>query len=100
MNREHLTFHGLKWNPFASDLPVASLMATPAIDSFCYRIENHLARDGGFALVAGDPGTGKSVALRQLASRLAAADGLEVAAIRHQGCRTSTARSARCSGST
>ena len=81
MNRELLTLYGLKWNPFATDLPVDSLMATPAVDSFCHRIEYHLVRQGGFALIAGEPGTGKSVALRLLANRLAQVDGLSVAAI-------------------
>ena len=81
MNRELLTFYGLKWNPFATDLPVDSLMATPAVDSFCHRVEHHLVRQGGFALIAGEPGTGKSVAMRQLASRLARIDGLSVGAI-------------------
>ena len=89
MNREHLTLYGLKWNPFATDLPVSSLMPSPAVDSFCARIENHLARDGGFALIAGEPGTGKSVALRQLAARLERVDGLRVAAITHPSSRLS-----------
>ena len=83
MNRELLTLYGLKWNPFATDLPVDSLMATPAVDSFCLRIERHLVRQGGFALIAGEPGTGKSVTLRLLANRLGRSDGLRVAAITH-----------------
>ena len=29
----------LKWNPFAQDVPVEALLATPAIDHFCRRIE-------------------------------------------------------------
>ena len=56
MNRQLLTLYGLKWNPFATDLPVEGLMATPAVDSFCRRIEHHLVRQGGFALIAGEPG--------------------------------------------
>ena len=79
MNRELLTLYGLKWNPFAPDLPVESLMATPAVNSFCLRIERHLARQGGFALIAGEPGTGKSVTLRLLADRLDRVDGMQVA---------------------
>lgn len=89
MNREHLTLYGLKWNPFATDLPVSSLMATPAVTSFCSRIEHHLARQGGFALIAGEPGTGKSVVLRQLAARLSRTDSLRVAAITHPSSRLS-----------
>ena len=43
----------------------------------------------GFALVAGVPGTGKSVAMRLLASRLSKTDGLSVAAITHPSSRLS-----------
>lgn len=63
--------YGLKWNPFSADVPVETLWQTPQIEHFCWRIEA-LARDGGFALITGDPGTGKSVALRLLAHHLAA----------------------------
>ena len=83
MNRQNLTHYGLKWNPFATDLPVEGLLATPAVDAFCHRIEHHLVRQGGFALVVGEPGTGKSVALRLLASRLGEAEGLDVAVLAH-----------------
>ena len=87
MNRELLTLYGLKWNPFATGLPVDSLMATPAVDSFCRRIEQHLVRQGGFALITGEPGTGKSAALRLLARRLERTDGLRVAALAHPSSR-------------
>ena len=83
MNRELLTLYGLKWNPFATDVPVESLLTTPAVDSFCRRIEAHLVSQGGFALIAGEPGTGKSVALRLLAQRLSRTDGLNVAVLTH-----------------
>ena len=71
MNKKLLSLYGLKWNPFAPDVPVEALLSTPKVDNFCWRIEN-LAREGGFALVTGDPGSGKSVALRLLAERLSA----------------------------
>ena len=87
MNRELLTLYGLKWNPFAADLPVDSLMATPAVDSFCRRVEHHLVRQGGFALITGEPGTEKSVALRLLARRLERTEGLRVAALTHPSSR-------------
>ena len=83
MNRQHLTLYGLKWNPSATDLPVDGLLTTPAVDSFCRRIETHLVRQGGFALVAGEPGAGKSVALRLLANRLEHTEGLNVAVLSH-----------------
>ena len=89
MNRELLTFYGLKWNPFATELPVDSLMVSPSVDSFCLRIERHLVRQGGFALIAGEPGTGKSVTLRVLAERLGRSDGLRVCAITHPSSRLS-----------
>ncbi len=87
MNRELLTLYGLKWNPFATDVPPDSLLATPAVDSFCRRIEVHLVSQGGFALVTGEPGTGKSAALRLLARRLEGTDGLRIAALAHPSSR-------------
>ena len=54
MNRELLTLYGLKWNPFATKLPVEALIATPAVESFCRRIEHHLVCTGGFALITGE----------------------------------------------
>ena len=89
MNRELLTLYGLKWNPFATELPLDSLMVSPAVDSFCLKIEHHLVRQGGFALIAGEPGTGKSVALRLLAERLGRCDGVTVCAITHPSSRLS-----------
>lgn len=70
MNKKLLALYGLKWNPFAPDVPVEALHVTPRIESFCWRVEQ-LAGEGGFALVSGAPGAGKSVALRILAERLA-----------------------------
>ncbi len=65
-----LHFFGLKWNPFSADVPLETLWRFPKLEHFCWRIENQV-REGGFALITGDPGTGKSVALRILAAHLA-----------------------------
>jgi type II secretory pathway predicted ATPase ExeA len=66
-----LSLYGLKWNPFMPDLPTEALLVSKKIESFAWRIES-LVHDGGFALITGDPGTGKSVAMRILAERLKA----------------------------
>jgi len=77
VNNKLLALHGLKWNPFAPDVPVEALQITPRIASFCWRVEQ-LVNEGGFALVTGAPGTGKSVTLRILAERLAAQRDVKV----------------------
>lgn len=71
MNKKLLALFGLKWNPFSPDVPADALLIAPRVESFCWRVEN-LAREGGFALVTGTPGIGKSVALRLLVERLSA----------------------------
>ena len=77
MNKKMLALYGLKWNPFAPDVPVEALQLTPRIDSFCWRVEQ-LAGEGGFALVTGAPGVGKSVTLRVLAERLSGLRDVQV----------------------
>ena len=69
MNKKMLALHGLKWNPFAPDVPVEALHVSRRIEAFCWRVEQ-LVGEGGFALVTGAPGVGKSVSLRILAERL------------------------------
>lgn len=69
MNKKLLSLYGLKWNPFTADVPTEALLVTPKIESFCWRIEQ-LVREGGFAQIYGEAGTGKSVVLRLLAARL------------------------------
>ncbi|UCF68080.1 MAG: ATP-binding protein [Acidobacteriota bacterium] len=70
MNKKLLALYGLKYNPFSSELPIEALHTTAKIDSFLWRVENQVG-EGGFCLVTGEPGTGKSVILRLLSSRLA-----------------------------
>ena len=77
MNKKLLNLYGLKFNPFAQNVPAAALLPTPPIEHFCWRIEQQLG-EGGFALTTGDPGSGKSAALRLLAERLGAVRDLSV----------------------
>lgn len=69
MNKKLLSLYGLKWNPFAADVPVEALYVSARLNSFCWRVEQ-LIGEGGFALVTGLPGLGKSVTLRVLVERL------------------------------
>lgn len=83
MTKKLLALYGLKWNPFAVELPLDALFVPPKIELFCSRIEQSLVRDGGFALITGEPGSGKSVALRLLAERLGRLTDLTVGALTH-----------------
>jgi general secretion pathway protein A len=69
VNKKMLALYGLKWNPFAPDVPVEALHVSRRIETFCWRVEQ-LVGEGGFALVTGVPGAGKSVTLRILAESL------------------------------
>jgi len=83
MNQKLLALYGLKWNPFSPELPTAAIYVSPRVENFCWRIEHAQIREGGFAMIHGDPGSGKSVVLRLLADRLAHANDLTVGAIHH-----------------
>jgi type II secretory pathway predicted ATPase ExeA len=88
MNPRLQTLYGLKFHPFRPDVPIEALYPTPAVDGFLRRVEFGIA-DGGFALMTGDPGTGKSVALRLLAERLRARRDVVVGTLEHPQSRTS-----------
>jgi len=77
MNQKLLALYGLKWNPFSPEIPVEALGLTPKIKNFCWRVEN-LTGQGGFALVTGEPGLGKSVTLRLLVEKLSTNGDLSV----------------------
>jgi general secretion pathway protein A len=83
MNQKLLALYGLKWNPFTPELPVEGLHVPARLESFCRRIEAPPVREGGFALIHGEPGSGKSVALRVLAQRLARLSDVQLATISH-----------------
>ncbi len=83
MNQKLLALYGLKWNPFTSEVPIEALHVPPKVENFCWRIEQAHLREGGFALIQGDPGTGKSVVMRLLAERLSRLADLSVGVIHH-----------------
>jgi general secretion pathway protein A len=79
---------GLKWNPFSPELPSDGLLSTARIDQFAWRVEQ-LVQEGGFALVTGESGTGKSVALRIVAQRLSALRDVMVGVIERPQSKSS-----------
>ena len=83
MNQKLLALYGLKFNPFSPELPTTALYLTARVEQFCWRIEHAQIREGGFALIHGDPGTGKSAILRLLAERLSRLPDVHVGAIAH-----------------
>lgn len=69
MNKKLLALYSLKYNPFSPEVPTSALFVSPELESFCWRMENQVG-EGGFAMVSGEPGTGKSAALRVVSDRL------------------------------
>ena len=63
------SLYGLKYNPFLPDVPAEGLYTLPETTRFLLRIR-HMAAQGGFALITGEPGLGKSKALQQIAQLL------------------------------
>jgi type II secretory pathway predicted ATPase ExeA len=82
-----LSLWGLKWNPFSPELPGEALLVTPRIEHFAWRVEL-LVQEGGFALITGESGTGKSVALRIVAGRLSALRDVTVGVIERPQSKT------------
>lgn len=80
MKKTLLSLYGLKWNPFNFDLPVDGIVVNAAMENFCWRLEN-LVMDGGFAMISGPVGSGKSVTLRWLSHKLSAIKDVHVVAI-------------------
>jgi type II secretory pathway predicted ATPase ExeA len=68
-NTDIRSLYGLKYNPFLPDVPAEGLYTLPETKRFLLRIQ-HMATQGGFALITGEPGLGKSKALQQIAQQL------------------------------
>ncbi len=83
MNQKLLALYGLKFSPFSPEVPTEALYLSPKIENFCWRIEQAHLREGGWALIHGEPGSGKSVVMRVLAERLARLADLSVGVVHH-----------------
>jgi general secretion pathway protein A len=68
-NTDIRNLYGLKYNPFLPDLPPEALYTIPGSESFSMRVQS-MAEHGGFALITGEPGHGKSKTLQKIAHRL------------------------------
>lgn len=82
MKQQLRALYGLAFNPFRPDVPIEALYATGVLDAFIRRIQ-FAVNDGGFGLITGEPGTGKSVAMRLLAHRLGLMRDVTVGSIDH-----------------
>ena len=83
MNKKQLVQYSLKYHPFSPDVPIDALYVTPAMEHFCWRVQTQLVGEGGFALLTGDPGAGKSVTLRVLAAQLDTQRDVSVGVLEH-----------------
>ena len=81
-----LSLYSLKFNPFRTDVPVEAIHVTPQVHTFLRRVETGVV-DGGFALISGDPGTGKSVVLRLVREHLGALPDVTVGTIEYPQSR-------------
>jgi type II secretory pathway predicted ATPase ExeA len=68
-DKKLLAFYGLKWNPSLPGIPTEALWQPSFVNDFIFRMEN-LVMDGGFALISGEPGLGKSQLLQLVSHRL------------------------------
>jgi len=70
MNEHHIrSLYGLKYNPFVPNLPAEAIWVLPGTETFAHRVQS-LVTQGGFALITGEPGQGKSKTLQWIAQRL------------------------------
>jgi len=89
MKTKLTALYGLKYNPFTPDVPITAIHVYTSLENFCWRAESNFIREGGFALISGDPGTGKSVVLRLLANKLSQLRDVQVGVLTHPSARLS-----------
>lgn len=86
MKAQLSALYGLKWNPFTNDVPTEALWHPPKVAHFIRRVE-HLVSDGGFALICGEIGHGKSCTMRLLEQRLGTLRDVAIGACAHPQSR-------------
>ena len=69
INNEIKSLYGLKWNPFSKGIPIKAIQVNSQMEDFMFQM-NVLLGEGGFAMLSGDPGLGKSTLLRCYYNRL------------------------------
>ena len=78
MTDRHLqALYGLTYSPFRQDIPDRSMWKTDQVDYFLSRLEQ-LLKYGGFALLSGETGLGKSKILQLIAFRFQSLEGVTV----------------------
>ena len=82
-----LALYGLIYNPFLPALPPEARWSLPGAESFVRRLET-LVPHGGFVLLTGEPGYGKSKTLQWIAKRLGQLPDLTVGVIERPQSRT------------
>jgi len=80
--------YGLKYDPFTPNIPASDLWNPPGFERFTLRLE-HLTREGGFSMICGPVGCGKSKALQALSVRLSAVPDLIVGVMERPQSATS-----------
>lgn len=87
MSPTYLTRYGMRFIPFRPDIPAEAIYTSASVDTSARRIVRG-ATDGGFTLITGDPGTGKTMVLRLIAEQLRTVPGVVVGTIEHPQSRT------------
>ncbi len=69
INADIRALYGLKYNPFLPALPTEAIWVLPEAENFANRVRALLPQ-GGFALITGEPGQGKSKTLQWIAKQI------------------------------
>ena len=67
--KDVISWFGLKRMPFAKDIKTTDMLVTDTVEECVARL-NYMKRTGGIMLLTGDPGVGKTVAMRRFVDAL------------------------------